>query len=200
MLLFAENDVTRNEIYQEAKCYGLNNEKARWIAGFLVEAGLLEEPQYLHLKTSAFGMEFARTLPLANRTVYIDESKNQEKKIVEIDNRSLEDELFEKLSVAALDPLAEGKASGVAFEEALAKIFRYMGFEARRIGGSGNTDVVVCWMDEYGETITGIVDAKSKSSGQVTHSDVSDVAIDTHKEKIMLILLQLLERDLAVTQ
>ena len=50
MILFAENDVTRNEIYQEAKEYGLNNEKARWIAGFLVEAGLLEEPQYLHLK------------------------------------------------------------------------------------------------------------------------------------------------------
>ena len=42
MILFAQNDVTRNEIYQEAKEYGLNNEKARWIAGFLVEAGLLD--------------------------------------------------------------------------------------------------------------------------------------------------------------
>lgn len=181
MLIFAENDVTRNEIYQEAKCYGLNNEKTRWIAGFLVEAGLLEEPHYLHLKTSAFGMEFARTLPLADQTVYIDE--NHEKEVVEIKNKSSDDELFEKLSAAALDPMAEGKASGVAFEEEIAKIFRYMGFETKRIGGAGNTDVVVRWIDEDGKTIIGIVDAKSKSSGQVTHNDVSDVAIDTHKEK-----------------
>ena len=31
--------------------------------------------------------------------------------------------------------------------------------------------------------VTAIVDAKSKSSGQVSHNDVSDVAIDAHKEK-----------------
>ncbi len=183
MLIFAENDITRNEMYQEAKCYGLNNEKARWIASFLVEAGLLEEPQYLHLKTSVFGMEFAKTLPLADQTVYLDKSQCQEKPVAEIKNKTTEDELFEKLSAAAVDPQAEGKASGVAFEEEIAKIFRYMGFEVKRIGGAGNTDVVVRWVDEDGKITVGIVDAKSKSSGQVTHNDVSDVAIGTHKEK-----------------
>lgn len=61
-----------------------------------------------------------------------------------IDN-SLNEELFNNLSAAATNPSAEGKASGVAFEEEITKIFRYMGFEAKRIGGSGNTDVVVKW-------------------------------------------------------
>lgn len=183
MIIFAENEVTRNEIYQEALKYGLNNEKGRWIAGFLVEAGLLEEPQYLHLKASAFGLEFAKTLPMANKSIYIDEENTIETVVTENKPKAMENELFEKLSAAALDPLAEGKASGVAFEEEIAKVFRYMGFEAKRIGGAGNTDVVVRWVDEEGRTVIGIIDAKSKSSGQVSHNDVSDVAIDTHKDK-----------------
>lgn len=183
MIIFAENDVTRNEIYQEAKKYGLNNEKARWIAGFLVEAGLLEEPQYLHLKASSFGIEFAKTLPLTDEAMYIDENESQKAVAVAVKRNTIDDDVFERLSVAAIDPFAEGKASGVAFEEAIAKIFRYMGFEAKRIGGPGNTDVVVRWVDDEGKTVIGIVDAKSKSSGQVSHNDISDVAIDTHKEK-----------------
>lgn len=183
MINFAENDITRNEIYQEAKKYGLNNEKTRWIAGFLIEAGLLEETRYLHLKATLFGIKLAKTLPMADQTVYIDKNENNERVMAKVETNSSEFELFEKLSTAAIDPLAEGKASGVAFEEEIAKIFRYMGFEAKRIGGAGNTDVVVRWQDEDGKTITGIVDAKSKLNGQVSHNDVSDVAIDTHKEK-----------------
>lgn len=183
MILFAENDVTRNEIYQEAKEYGLNNEKARWIAGFLVEAGLLEEPQYLHLKATTFGMEFANTLPLTDKNVYMEEINSKENIVAETKKNPSENDLFERLSAAALDPLAEGKASGVAFEEEIAKVFRYMGFEAKRVGGPGNTDVVVRWIDDEGKKVTAIVDAKSKSSGQVSHNDVSDVAIDAHKEK-----------------
>ena len=41
----------------------------------------------------------------------------------------------------------------------------------------------VPWIDDEGKKVTAIVDAKSKSSGQVSHNDVSDVAIDAHKEK-----------------
>ena len=42
---------------------------------------------------------------------------------------------------------------------------------------------MVRWKDDDGKIITAIVDGKSKSSGTVTHSDISDVAIETHKEK-----------------
>lgn len=57
-----------------------------------------------------------------------------------------------------------------------------MGFKAEHIGGSGNTDVVLKWK-QNDDTIVAVVDGKSKSNGQVSHGDVSDIALDTHKEK-----------------
>ena len=39
------------------------------------------------------------------------------------------------------------------------------------------------WKNDIGKSIIAIVDAKSKSNGMVSHTDVSDVAIETHKEK-----------------
>ena len=188
MIVVAEKDITRNEIYTEASKYGINTEKARWILGFLLEAGLLEETQYLHVKTTPLGIKFTSELSLMPKE-YIEK--------IEIDNSSKvdtgingaettvikEDAIFYALSAASKDPMAEGKASGVAFEERIADVFRYMGFDAIRIGGAGNTDVIVKWKDNNGDVITAIVDGKSKSSGTVTHGDISDVAIDTHKEK-----------------
>ena len=58
-----------------------------------------------------------------------------------------------------------------------------MGFHAERIGGSGDTDVIVKWKDENDKCQIAIIDGKSKSGGHVSHNDISDVAIDTHKEK-----------------
>lgn len=181
-LRIAENDIVRNDLYAQAKRYGLNTDKARWIAGFLIEAGLLEEPQYLHLKTTAIGKALASTLPL-----YEPDDKPmpqaEEKEKDASENRAKTDLLEERIKKASVDPVAEGKASGVAFEEAIAEVFRFMGFDAKRIGGAGDTDVVVRWKDKSGKSITAIVDGKSKSGGQVFHSDISDIAIETHKEK-----------------
>ena len=188
MILAAEKVITRNEIYKEASKYGLNTEKARWIMGFLLEAGLLEETQYLHVKATPLGMKFANELPLMPKDFTmqneIDCAQKTNNEIKDIEERDYDtNTLFEALSVAAKDPMAEGKASGVAFEENIAAVFRYMGFDAIRIGGAGNTDVIVRWKDDEGEIITAIVDGKSKSTGTVTHGDISDVAIETHKEK-----------------
>lgn len=186
MIVAAENVVTRNEIYSEAKKYGINTEKARWIMGFLLEAGLLEETQYLHVKATPLGIKLSKELPLMGTELVeqncadaVNDNVNEGSDTIAITSNIL----FDALCVAAKDPMAEGKASGVAFEENIAEVFRYMGFEANRIGGSGNTDVVVRWKDDEGKTITAIVDGKSKTSGTVTHSDISDVAIETHKEK-----------------
>lgn len=186
MIKAAENDVVRNEIYDEAKRYGLNREKARWIAGFLLEAGLLEEPQYLHLKATLLGNCFVHNLPLTDEIIY-EEKHEMDDAVVMIDSDNFRvdttKQLFDRLHTAAFDPMAEGKGAGVAFEEAIADIFCFMGFDAKRIGGAGDTDVIVRWKDENGESMIGIIDGKSKSSGTVSHSDISDVAIETHKEK-----------------
>ena len=188
---FASNDTTRNVLYQEGKKYGMNVEKTRWIVGFLLEAGLVEEPRYLHIKSTSLGVELVKELPLANPNIY---QESPEAMLKEINEQSIkgsnselihknDQSLFEYLKKSALDPVAENKASGVAFEERIAEVFRYMGFNAKRIGGSGDTDVVVHWRKSNGDIATAIVDGKSKTSGLVSHSDVSDVALDTHKEK-----------------
>ena len=185
MIAIAEQVTKRNDVYAEAKKYGLNTEKARWVMGFLLEAGLLEETQYLHVKATPLGMKFVAELPLMIGIP--DYSKNiveeREHKNESEENETPTNCIFTLLSAAARDPMAEGKASGVAFEEAIASVFCYMGFEAKRIGGAGNTDVVVRWKDDEGKVITAVVDGKSKSGGTVTHSDISDVAIEIHKEK-----------------
>ncbi len=181
-----ETERVRNDVYAEAKTYGLNTEKTRWIIGFLMEAGLIEEPQYLHLKATPLGMKFVETLPLfieeeaaeSVQKINMEEPKDGSESEIETTNI-----IFESLRIAARDPMAAGKASGAAFEEAIAEVFCYMGYEVKRIGGSGDTDVVVRWKDEEGKTMTAIVDGKSKTNGSVAHSDVSDIALETHKEK-----------------
>ena len=183
MISFATEVVTRNDIYTEAKKYGLNLEKARWIMGFLLEAGVLEETQYLHVKATPLGLKFVLELPLMKPSIEEHDTSIQKVAEDKVVTDNFDNQLFKRLSVAARDPMAESKSSGVAFEELIAEIFRCMGFEAKRIGGAGNTDVVVRWKDKDGKIITAIVDGKSKSSGTVTHTDVSDVAIETHKEK-----------------
>lgn len=185
MIKAAEEDIVRNDLYVQSKRYGLNASKARTISAFLIEAGLLEEPQYLHLHATALGKCFVSQLPLEEEPdVEKENSETSDRNPNENDSTIGEmEQVFNRLSLAARDPMAEGKASGVAFEEAIAGIFSFMGFEAKRIGGAGDTDVIVRWKDIKGKNVIAIVDGKSKSGGQVSHSDISDVAIDTHKEK-----------------
>ena len=152
MIRAANEDIVRNEIYAQAKQHGLNAEKARWITGFLLEAGLLEEPQYLHLKATHVGRQFVLGLPLVNAeglddaTLKSDGSDMKANVVSPVQEES--EQLTARLHNTARDPYAEGKTSGVAFEEAIAEIFNFMGFNAKRIGGSGDTDVVVCWKDK----------------------------------------------------
>lgn len=187
MISAANEDIVRNDLYAQAKRHGLNAEKARWIAGFLLEAGLLEEPQYLHLKATPAGRQFVLGLPLVNAEDLGDAALQADdpgaKKNAAPPASGESERLAARLHEAARDPYAEGKASGVAFEEAIADVFNFMGFDAKRIGGSGDTDVVVCWKDNDGKNMTAIIDGKSKSGGFVSHSDICDVAIDTHKDK-----------------
>lgn len=183
ILLYAQNDIVRNDIYHIGKNYGMNKEKTRWMTGFLLEAGLLDEPRYLHLKTTKMGKIFAETLPLEKTVQYDITEESAEEKVSVSDSESNKlDIISERLRVAAVNPAAEGKLSGVAFEEAISDLFSYMGFRAEHIGGSGNTDVIVKWK-QNDDMVVAILDGKSKSSGQVSHGDISDIALDTHKEK-----------------
>jgi len=183
----AKNSILRNDVYSQAKQYGINTDKARWIIGFLLEAGLLEEPQYLHLKATPTGVRLASSLPLADKPAEkqcVRESISMSdtgKNAINLLAEEME-QILECLVRSSCDPTADNMISGAAFEEAIARTFRFMGFDSKRISGSGDTDVIIRWRDNDGTSFIAIIDGKSKSSGQVSHSDISDVAIETHKD------------------
>ena len=154
------------------------------VAGFLIEAGLLEETRYLHLKATRAGALMASSLPLEGEPAKTAEAPGTpDDERPEAEAASAGERLFERLLRASCDPAAEGKPSGTAFEEEIAEAFRYMGFDAKRLGGPGNTDVLVRWSDDEGGSFAAVVEGKSKSGGAVYHTDISDVSIDAHMEK-----------------
>ena len=149
IIIAAEKKTERNTIYSQATLYGLNQEKARWITGFLLEAGLLYEPQYLHLKATPTGLHFASTLPLAKKKTGIDKSTKSQIANNNMTASSEElNQIIKRLTDSSKNPTAEGKQPGVAFEESIASIFHFMGFDSQKIGGSGDTVVTVRWQDE----------------------------------------------------
>lgn len=182
----ARTNSPRSDVYQEGVRYGLNKEKVRWLTFFMLESGLLVETSWSSVQATPTGLRFIETLPLAEprMTEPIAEietasgSPNQAQD--EPDGVSL---IAESLIRTSTDPTADGMESGAAFEGCIADAFRHMGFDTQRISGSGDTDVLVQWYDSSGTLCTAIVDGKSTSSGRIAHTSVSDVAIDTHKEK-----------------
>lgn len=181
MIRCVQADATRSDMYAEAATYGLNVDKCRWIAGFLLNTGLVEEPRYGSLRATPRGRALLEELPLAEATQVA--ASDVEASSTHADAASVESlpELAQDLVRLAKDPSASGLQSGRAFEAAVSNAFAAMGFGSRVISGSGDTDVLVEWVDQEGELRTAIVEAKARTSGLVTHTDVSDVAIETHK-------------------
>jgi hypothetical protein len=182
----AEANISRNDLYKEGTAYGLNTDKVRWLTAFMIESGLLIETSWSSVQATPTGLRLIETLPLAEPRL-VEAATEPEPAPASTppvaggaDEVSLIAELLMRTSV---DPSAGGGASGSAFEGCIESAFRHMGFHAQRISGPGDTDVVVQWYDSAGSLRTAIVDGKSTSSGRVAHNNVSDVAIDTHKEK-----------------
>ena len=192
LIRYVADDVTRSETYAEAKKYGLNVEKTRWIISFLIDTGLIEEPRYGSLRATQQGILLARELPEMNvpspseegalnvsAGSELSESRNSMVIVPEPPEKLIIQELYR----TARDPMAVDSVSGRGFEKAVVEAFQVMGFEAQVKSGSGDTDVVVEWRTAEGEPVRAIVEAKSRSNGHVSHTDVSDVAIETHRNR-----------------
>lgn len=189
LIRVAKDNVPRNDVYREGITYGLNKDKVRWLTAFMVESGLLIETSWSSVQATDTGLRLIETLPLAQphlleaaAELELSSELTQSTSGApgEPDELSL---IVESLTRSSVDPGADGAAPGAAFEVYIESAFRHMGFRAQRISGSGDTDILVQWYDGNGSLRTAIVDGKSTSSGRVTHNNVSDVAIDTHKEK-----------------
>ncbi|MFG1654244.1 restriction endonuclease [Micromonospora sp. NPDC049275] len=181
MIRAVENDVTRNDMYSEAANFGLNVDKCRWIASFLLNTGLIEEPRYGSLRATRRGSALAAELPLSDMPSAPQERSTQTQDARRAPEETQPLQVEQELVRLSRDPLAGGEGGGRAFEKAICDAFLVMGFEARTIGGSGDTDILVRWRNADGSQSTAIIEAKARSSGHVTHTDVSDVAIETHR-------------------
>lgn len=182
-LYFTQEEISRNQLYKVAQRYGLNIEKTRWMCKFLLEAGLLEETRYLHLKATAKGKCFAKTIPLniVNENPILKKEKiSPEKQPEPYDTKS---KGWASLQAAAKNPDSIEKTKGEDLEEETTKLFQAVGFATNRVGGAGDTDITLSWDDENGVKHTAIVDTKSRTNGQVSHNDVSEIALEAHKEK-----------------
>lgn len=180
MLSSAQLGTPRADLYTEAGKFGLNIDKSRWIAAFLQDTGLLEQPKYGSLRTTPLGRDLLNELPLAESAA-IDEASHPAQDHASASESSTAKTHAETLDALSRSPHALGQASGQAFEHAIRDAFLSMGFDAKSISGSGDTDVTVRWRDDVGHEVVAIVEAKSRASGNVAHTDISDVAIETHK-------------------
>lgn len=179
MLQVAQSGVLRAEVYEQAGKFGLNVDKSRWIAAFLQDTGLLEQPKYGSLRTTSLGLALLAELPLAAQNPDTDtETSKKEPERPGSPRAELYTDVLDRFSRS---PMALEMAAGKALELSIRDCFLAMGFEAHSISGSGATDVLVRWSDETGNESVAIVEAKSRATGSVAHTDVSDVAIETHK-------------------
>lgn len=180
----ARINVPRNDVYQEGVKYGLNKDKVRWRTAFMVESGLLIETSWSSVQATATGLRLIETLPLAEPSVLEVAAERESAPALTPTVREPDEvsRIVESLMRTSVDPSADGRAPGAAFEGCIENAFRHMGFYAQRIGGSGDTDILVQWYSG-GSLRTAVVDGKSTSSGRVAHNNVSDIAIDAHKEK-----------------
>ncbi|MFD5093777.1 hypothetical protein ACFWMR_24480 [Amycolatopsis thailandensis] len=182
MIQTVEAGVTRTEMYREAAKHGLNVDKSRWIASFLEDTALIEQPRYGSLRATATGITLLAELPLAEPPTPLERpevSSATPRRANQEDHPSLKEEL----TTFSRSPQALGLGSGKAFERSVRDAFRALGFRAETISGSSDTDVVVRWQDETDTEVVAIVEAKSRSNGYVTHSDFSDIALETHRSQ-----------------
>ena len=71
----------------------------------------------------------------------------------------------------------------IRLEQVTARALQFLGFEARHIGGGGNTDVLATVDSEDSKPIRVIVDAKSARSGSVSEGAVSFDTLGEHKNQ-----------------
>ncbi len=184
LLESARPGINRNDLYGRGQVYGLNKEKVRWRLSLMIDAGMVFETNWTTVRTSPEGLALLQTLSLKRPKT---EENIADRELPESSEKtsglSAVKFLVENLIRSSTDPLADDLPSGSAFEKYIAESFRQMGFLANVISGAGDTDVLVEWADESGKAFTAIVDGKSTSSGRIAHTNISELAIDAHKDK-----------------
>lgn len=144
----------------------------------LKAAGLIAERANWRYQPTPLGERIALEFPLQKVTDKDDGDSR------EIGDQSKESgpTIARKLSLE-LQAASLAGDTPIRLEKAVSDAFSYLGFEARHIGGGGQTDVLATVDDLLGNPVRVILDAKAARSGTVNEGAVSFDTLSEHKAK-----------------
>ena len=150
----------------------------------LKAAGLVHEYSNWKYQPTAVGEAFIHTYPL-QEPADAEARGGQPLVNTSLTERLSDPDRYSRIAslLNELKDSATDSDSPTRLEKAVADSFSFLGFEARHVGGGGNTDVLATATDATGNEVRIIVDAKSARSGTVTENAVSFDTLREHKKK-----------------
>ncbi|SFL93897.1 restriction endonuclease [Nocardia asteroides NBRC 15531] len=150
----------------------------------LLAAGLIMERANWRYQSTALGEEIAARYPLQTPRDVAETSGSGETGVGETGEPTGETQLQQAADIGR-DLMNGGRDadSPIRLEQAVARAFQFLGFEARHIGGGGKTDVLATVDNGELKPVRIIVDAKSARSGSVNEGAVSFDTLREHQSK-----------------
>lgn len=156
-----------------------SNGEVRLRLGFLQDAGLVSRVDWQRFRITGAGKSFVSMITLQHEMGVSDQQ----------DDANIDAEHGTALALGLSNVVADltkfssdGNASK-AFEAAVSRAFRFLGFHTQDLGGSGQTDVLALAELVMGDRYRIIIDAKSSSHGTVGESAVNFQVLGDHKKK-----------------
>ncbi|MGW1741252.1 restriction endonuclease [Nocardia sp. NPDC001965] len=148
----------------------------------LLAAGLIMERANWRYQATPLGEEVAARFPLQAPRDVVEASGSRETGADERLERPGETQIQIALEISR-DIVDAGRDSDspIRLEQATARAFQFLGFEARHIGGGGKTDVLATVDNKDLKPVRIIVDAKSARSGSVSEGSVSFDTLRDHQ-------------------
>ncbi|MEU4426314.1 hypothetical protein AB0F81_37305 [Actinoplanes sp. NPDC024001] len=181
MLVHADAPTPVGELVRIAKeQYGqpMSDAEVRTRLGFLNDAGLVERIDWMRYRTTELGRMLAAELPLSEPLGERTDGPPGE------EPANVDDSLATAETLAAqLRACAYRSDSSEEFEAAVAAAFRFLGFRAEHLGGSGRTDVLLTAELAAAERYGAIVEVKSSAAGMVAENSIKFDALKDHQRK-----------------
>ena len=156
----------------------LSDAEVRTRLGFLNDAGLVERIDWMRYRTTGLGRSLAAELPLSEPLgERADEGADEE--VANTDDPPATAETL----ASQLRACAYRSDASEEFEAAVATAFRFLGFRAEHLGGSGQTDVLLTAELATAERYQAIVEVKSSAGGIVAENNVKFDALKDHQRK-----------------
>ena len=155
-----------------------SNGEIRVRLGFLQDAGLVARVDWQRFRITTAGKNFASILTLQQDVseTTLEEANGG------IESAPRSGDVLAEI-VEELKSFSEDGNESKAFEAAISRAFRFLGFHTDHLGGSGQTDVLAVAELTAKDRYRLIIDAKSSSNGTIPESAVNFDVLRDHKRK-----------------